>query len=52
VIREEDQVNDVEGMREESGGKKVLRDLYVRERTLYLILSFILSQWSDLRIVL
>jgi len=27
-----------------------LRDLDVRERTLYLILSFILSQWRDLRI--
>jgi len=43
-------------MKEESGGKMVdhavasLRDLYVRERTLYLILSFILSQWRDLRI--
>jgi len=37
----------VQGIKEESGGKKVddsLRDLYVRERTLYLIFSFILSQ--------
>jgi len=43
----------VKGMKEDSGGKKVnqfLRDLYVRERILNLILSFILSQWRDLRI--
>jgi len=47
----------VKGIKEESGGKievdhAVLRELYryVTERTLYLILSFILSQWRDLRI--
>jgi len=28
-------------------GWPVLRDLYVEERTLYLILSFTLSQWKD-----
>jgi len=54
VIREENRVgyNDVKGMKEESGGRKVdqFRDLCVRERTLYLILLFILSQWRDLRI--
>jgi len=36
--------NDVKEMKEESIGKKVdqfLRGLYVKERTLYLILSFI-----------
>jgi len=43
----------VKGAKEESGGKKV--DQFERfraicERTLYLIISFILSQWRDLRI--
>jgi len=41
-------------MKEENEGKKVdhavLRNLYVREKTIYLILSFIFSQWRDLRI--
>jgi len=39
-------------MKEESGGKKVDQfwEIYMWERTLYLILSFILSQWRDLRI--
>jgi len=45
----------VKEMKEESGGKKVdqfLRDLYVTEieRTLYLMISFILSLWRDFRI--
>jgi len=46
VIRSSE-YNDVKGMREESGVKKVdqfLRNLYVRERTLYLFLSFILNE--------
>jgi len=40
-------------MKEESGGKKVdqFREIYMWEREpLYLILSFILSQWRDFRI--
>jgi len=36
-------------MKEESGSKKV-DQFCERERTLYLILSFIVSQWRDLRI--
>jgi len=43
-------MNDVKGMKEKSGGKKVDQfwETYMWERTLYLILSFILSQWRDL----
>jgi len=43
----------MKGIREESRGKKVdqfLTKLYVTEKTLYLILSFILSQLRDSRI--
>jgi len=51
VVREEDQVyNDVKGVKEKSEGKKVNQflEIYICERDLYLILSFILSQWRDL----
>jgi len=40
-------------MKEENGGKKVdqfERIICERERTLYLIISFVLNQWRDLRI--
>jgi len=47
VIRNKTEYNDVKGMKEESGGKKVdqfLRDFYVMD----LIHSFILSQLRNL----
>jgi len=52
-VRRNTEYNDVKGMKKESGGKKVDQfwgDLYVRKRTLYSLLSFILNQWRDLRI--
>jgi len=49
VIREEDRVVEQCEGNEESRVRR-LRDLYVRERTLYLILSVILSQERDFRI--
>jgi len=57
VIREEDQVQRYEGIKEASESKKVDHfEIFIyicereRERTLYLILLFILSQWRDFRI--
>jgi len=56
VIRVKDRVYVVKKMKKESGGRKVdqFREIYVRarSRTLYLIFSYIVNQWTDFRVTI